>query len=381
MLVAATLVPAAPATAADAGCAPSARPHGTAARIVDIARATGRELDLSATIVRVTVGGKEIVTAASGQSMSGVPATTDMRFRTGAVGITYLTVLLLQLADQGVVDLDEPIARWFPELPRADKVTLRMLGSSTSGYPDYVTYQPFVDKLYNDPFQQWTEQQLIDLALARPLWYEPGTNWSYSHANFVILGRILQRVTGTPLDRLIHRRIVRPLGLTTTVSTDDAVIPGPVLHGYTIERGRFEDSTYWNPSWTTAHGAILTSDICDLATSARAVGDGRLLSARAQRTLLDPGTVGLGGPTGTCPATICVHQPSRRHYGLGVDVEDGWIKQTPSFAGYSAVQAYLPGRDIAIAVAATRGRTTTEVNAARTIADRIVAQLTRPDNP
>ncbi|MBW6435012.1 beta-lactamase family protein [Actinoplanes hulinensis] len=381
MLVAATLGLAAPASAAEAGCAPSARPHGTAATIVDIARAAERELGLSATIVRVTVGGREVVTAATGQSMAGVPATTGMRFRTGAVGITYLTVLLLRLADQGAVDLDEPIARWYPELPRADKVTLRMLGSSTSGYPDYVTYQPFIDRLYADPFQRWTEQQLIDIALARPLWYEPGTNWSYSHANFVILGRILQRVTGTPLDRLTHRHIVEPLGLTTTISTDGPVIPGPVLHAYTTERGRFEDSTYWNPSWTTAHGAILTSDICDLATSASAVGTGRLLSARAQRTLLDPGTVGLGGPTKTCPATICVHHTEQRHYGLGIDVEDGWIKQTPSFAGYSAVQAYLPGRDIAIAVAATRGRTTTEVNAARTIADRIATLLTGPDNP
>jgi D-alanyl-D-alanine carboxypeptidase len=130
------------------------------------------------------------------------------------------------------------------------------------------------------------------------------------------------------------------------------------------------------PSWTTASGAILTSDICDLEISARAVGTGRLLSERARREILDPGTVGLGGPTSTCPAPICVHHTAQRHYGLGVNVRDGWIEQTPSFAGYSAVQSYLPGRDIAIAVATTRGRTTTEVNSAATVAHRIAALLT-----
>jgi D-alanyl-D-alanine carboxypeptidase len=377
LIVAALAVPAVAAGATPAaGCAATTRPDGTAAKIVDLTGAALRELGLSAAIVRVTEGGREIVTAATGASMPGVPATTRMRFRTGAVGITYLTTVLLQLADEGAVTLDDPIARWYPELPRSGDVTLRMLGSSTSGYPDYVTYQPFIDRIYADPFRHWTEQELIDLALERPLWYEPGTNWSYSHANFVILGRILERVTDTPLDELLRTRIVNPLGLTTTVSEDGAVIPEPVLHAYNTERGPFEDSTYWNPSWTTASGAILTSDICDLEISARAVGTGRLLSERAHREMLDPGTAGHGGPTRTCPASICVHHTEQRHYGLGVNVRDGWIEQTPSFAGYSAVQSYLPGRDIAIAVATTRGRTTTEVNSAVTVAHRIAALLT-----
>ncbi|GID98073.1 hypothetical protein Adi01nite_74850 [Amorphoplanes digitatis] len=360
-----------------AGCAATASPRGTAAAIVDIARSTRRELGLSAALVRVTVGGREVVTAAVGESMAGVPATTDMRFRIGAVAIAYLNVVLLQLVDEGTVTLDDPIARWLPSLPHADKVTLRMLGSSTSGYPDYESYPPFVARLYADPFRHWSERELIDLALARPAWYTPGTNWSYSHANFVILGQVLERVTGTDVGRLLRQRVLNPLGLRSTVGADTAYIPGPVLHGYTIERGRFEDSTYWNPSWTTAAGAVLTSDICDLGASARAVGTGRLISARALRTQLDPGTVGLGERTGTCPATICVHQSQDRHFGLGVVVENGWIQQTPSFAGYSAVQTYLPGRDIAIAVATTRGRTTTEVNSAETVADRIATLLTR----
>ena len=381
LLMAAALV-AAPGTVTPAhaggpaaGCVPTATPRGPAAKIVEVTEAVRRELDLSAALVRVTVGGREVVTVAVGESMPGVPATTNMRFRIGAVGIAYLNVVLLRLADRGVVTLDEPIGRWLPALPRADQITLRMLGSSTSGYPDYVSYQPFIDRFYADPFRPWTETELIDLALARPLWYEPGTNWSYSHVNFVILGQVLERITGIPVKRLLRQEVLNPLGLTATTSDRGAIIPGPVLHSYTIERGQFEDSTYWNPSWTTADGAILTSTICDLAVSARAVGTGRLVSAQARRTQLDPGTVGLGRPTATCPETICVPQKPERHFGLGVVVQNGWVQQNASFGGYSAVQTYRPGRDIAIAVATTRGHTTTMVNAADTVTARITALL------
>ncbi|GIH06116.1 hypothetical protein Rhe02_41830 [Rhizocola hellebori] len=376
--LAATTSWAAPAQAGPrtAGCDATARPHGTAAQIVGITEAAAQELDLSAAIVRVTVRGHEVVTAAVGESMTGIPATADMRFRVGSVGIAYLNILLLQLVDRGTVTLDDPIARWLPSLPAADRVTLRMLGSSTSGYPDYESYQPFVDRLYANPFQHWTEQELIDLALARDPWYEPGTNWSYSHANFVILGQILELITGTPLKKLMRQNVVNPLGLTATTAQDSAVIPDPVLHSYDTERGPFEDSTYWNPSWTTAAGAILTSNICDLAVSARAVGTGSLISADSLREQLNPGTVGLGGPTETCPDTICIAQTEEHHFGLGVIVQDGWILQRPSFAGYSAVQTYLPGKDIAIAVATTRGPTTTGVNTAQDIATRIADLLT-----
>jgi CubicO group peptidase (beta-lactamase class C family) len=378
--MAATTCWAAPADAGRraAGCFPTATPRGLAAEIVGIAETARRDLDLSAALVRVTVGGREVVTAAVGESMTGVPATTNMRFRIGAVGIAYMNILLLQLVDEGIVKLDDPIARWLPALPRADEVTLRMVGSSTSGYPDYVSYEPFIARFYADPFRHWTEQELIDLALARPSWYEPGTNWSYSHVNFVILGQVLERITGTELQKLLRRKVLNPLGLSATTSKITSIIPKPVLHSYTIERGQFEESTYWNPSWTTAAGAVLVSNICDLGVSARAVGTGRLISARALREQIYPGIVGLGEPTRTCPATICIQQTEQRHYGLGVTVQNGWIQQNASFGGYSAVQTYLPGEDIAIAVATTRGRTTTMVNSADTVANRIVTLLTTP---
>lgn len=152
-----------------------------------------------------------------------------------------------------------------------------------------------------------------------------------------------------------------------------------MLHAFTSERGKYEESTYGNPSWTTAPGAVLTTDICDLARSARAIGAGELLSRHAYRTQLNPGTVGLGGPTKTCPATVCRKNTAAGHFGFGVLVMNGWIFQNPSFSGYAAIQAYLPGKRLSIAVH-DGGPEDPAGNTAQTVAARI-AQALAPGHP
>ena len=77
------------------------------------------------------------MSAALGESMTGVPATTDMHFRNGNVAVSYMATLLLRLVDQQVVALDDPLATWLPESPEADQVRLRMLANMTAGYPDF----------------------------------------------------------------------------------------------------------------------------------------------------------------------------------------------------------------------------------------------------
>src|SRR5918995_6324992 len=92
---------------------------------------------LKAVLVRVTQDGEEVATVALGESMTGVPATEEMHFRNGAVAFSYLGTVLLQLVDEGKVALDDTIDAWLSDLPSADKITLRMLANSTSGYVDY----------------------------------------------------------------------------------------------------------------------------------------------------------------------------------------------------------------------------------------------------
>src|SRR5215217_1422073 len=336
---------------------------------------------LKAVLVRVTQNGQEVATIALGESMTGVPATEEMHFRNGSVAFSYLGTVLLQLVDEGEVELDDTIDEWLPDLPVSDRITLRMLANSTSGYVDYQGEDSFRDAVYKDPFRAWTNEELIKIGTDKPLLYEPGTNWNYAHTNFVILGEALSAITGTPLDELIRERIVELLGLEGTQSIQTAVIPEPVLHAYSKERGTYEESTFWDPSWTTAEGAVMITDIRDLATSARAIGTGELVSSESHEEQIGPSLVGLGSPTDTCPKSVCVEQLPTAHFGMGTVVLGGWVLQNPEFYGYGAVQAYLPSEDLAIATAATLTEDAEDgTNGGMLVFEEIAAALA-PDHP
>ncbi|MGW0120348.1 serine hydrolase domain-containing protein [Streptomyces sp. NPDC003327] len=362
-------------------CVASPPPRGSPARdVLRIAERVKADLGLTSVILRVTVDGREVVTSALGESMTGVPATPAMHFRNGNIAISYMGTALLRLVDQGRVDLDDTVARWLPDLPQGEKITLRMLAASTTGLVDYVREPEFQKAVVANPFRQWTADELVALATGKPRWYKAGTNWNYSHANFVLLGAALEKITGTRLDVLLREQVLRPLGLRETRNAFTPDIPEPVLHAFTADRGTYEESTFWNPSWTTAPGAVETTDICDLNRSAAGIGSGELLSPASRRELLDPGTVGLGTPTERCPATVCLPNTRATHYGMGVLVLGDWIAQHPLFFGYSASQAYLPSRRLAIAVSTTQGPTTPGGHSAHLIVQRVAAALA-PDHP
>jgi CubicO group peptidase (beta-lactamase class C family) len=199
-------------------------------------------------------------------------------------------------------------------------------------------------RLYANPFQYFSTAYQLSLAVTKPLRYQPGTSWSYAHTNFVLLGLALEKITGRPLATLIRNRILRPLGLRNTFSSDKPYITPPVLQGYDSERGVYEDATYWNPSWTLAHGAIMTSNIYDVGRTAIAIGTGRLLSRKYYREMIAPRS--LISPPG---------QP-KAYYGLGLFLDNGWIIQNPLLPGYGGIFAYLPSARVTIAVASTPGK-------------------------
>ncbi|MFJ7157241.1 serine hydrolase domain-containing protein [Streptomyces sp. NPDC101118] len=362
-------------------CAASRIPdRGPARDILRIAEQAKAEMGLKSVILKVTVDGREVVTSAIGESMTGVPADPAMHFRNGNIAISYMGTALLRLVDQGKARLDDPVSRWLPDVPDAERITLRMLAASTTGFVDYVPLPEFQQAVYGNPFRQWTAQELVALSTSKDRWYDPGTNWSYSHANFVLLGAALEKITGTRLDILLKRQILGPLGLRETRNSFTPDIPAPVLHAFNDDRGTYEESTFWNPSWTTAPGAVETTDICDLARSASGIGAGELLSPASYQQLLNPGTVGLGHATEKCPATVCIAQTEKTHYGMGVLVLGDWISQHPLFFGYSASMAYLPSERLSIAVSTTQGPTAVDGHSAHTIAQRIAADLV-PEHP
>ena len=298
----------APASAVPAGQAtPAAGAQGDrAAAIVALAREAMENQDLKAVIVRVTIDGQELVTAALGESMTGVPATPEMRFRNGAVAISYVATLLLRLVDQRAVGLDDALATWLPDLPDADRVTLRMLANMTAGYPDYAPNGRFVEAVYADPFRWWSPDELIAIGLSTPRASAPGANWDYSHTNYVILGQALERIAGKPLATLLQEQVLTPMGLRHTVASSTAEIPEPALHAFSSERSEtlgiapgaryYEESTYLNPSWTLAEGAIQTTNIVDMTATAVAIGEGTLLSPKSHAAQVEPRLLGFGAP-------------------------------------------------------------------------------------
>ncbi|WP_051837612.1 serine hydrolase domain-containing protein [Streptomyces sp. NRRL F-2580] len=319
---------------------------------------------LTAAMAEVWVDGERVATSAAGETMTGFPATTDMRFRIGAVAIPYLTTALLKLVDEGEVTLDDKISRWRPDLPHADEITLKMLASTSSGYADYVTDKGFIDALYKNPFRTWTAEERVKISVSKPLVLPPGSGFAYSHANWVILGDIIAKVRRKPLEEVMVQDVLKPLGLSHTAISSKADIPEPVLHSFDNERGVFEDATYWNPSWTLAPGSVMTGTLEDAAKSFAAIGEGRLLTPESHKAQLT-GVVKVKGDT---------------WYALGLPVQNTWIVQNPSFAGYEGTVAYLPSKKIAIATVATQGLGSTVQNASSNVLQAIAGHVA-PERP
>ena len=215
-----------------------------------------------------------------------------------------------------------------------------------------------------DPFRQWTGDELIRVGVSAPMLFEPGTNWAYSHTNYVILGRVIEAVTGMPLATAMDEYVIGPMRLRHTSGNDDTpAIPEPVLHTFTSERREVlgvaagmpftEDATFWNPSWTTAPGAVQTTDVFDMTRSMELVGSGALVSKRMYRLQTGNRLAGFGAPDPSGRCGPCRQLTEQRSYGLGVILQGDWITQTKFFAGSGATTGYLPEAGLTITVVTT----------------------------
>ena len=339
---------------------------GVQTRIDRVIRGAIAHHGIRAVIFQATVNRRVIMSKAYGRSMTGVPATTSMHFRNGAVAISYMATLLLRLVDEGRVTLNDKVSKWLPHLRDGNRVTLGQLARMTAGYHDYELDPKLVETIYSNPFGEVTTRDQLRLALDKPLQFAPGTNWNYSHSDYVILGLALEKITGLPLNVALERMVLRPLGLGNTRASQAAAIPPPVLHAYSPERKTFlgiapstpfeEDSTFWNPAWTLAHGAVETTDIADMTRTAVGIGTGRLLTRRSYRQMINP-HIGFGQPDPASPGhpgcERCTKLSRIYGYGIGLAVNGSWLLQNPLFGGYGAIESYLPSKRISIALAVT----------------------------
>jgi D-alanyl-D-alanine carboxypeptidase len=225
--------------------------------------------DRSGTVTEVTSGTQTVDPASP-------PVDPNVPWNVGSVTKTFVAVVTLQLADEGRLDLDAGISRYFPNLPGADRITPRELLQHTSGLHEY-NDQPAV---LQNMTRKWTPSELIAVAEAAGRVDEPGAASHYSNTNYVVLGETIEQITGHPWADEVRTRIVEPLGLTGTKLVAD----NPPV-GYKIVDGSFVDATSSaDPSVGGAAGGLLSTDH-DLLRLATALADGRLLSPASQAAM------------------------------------------------------------------------------------------------
>jgi D-alanyl-D-alanine carboxypeptidase len=245
---------------------------------------------------------------------TGRPVTPGMRHRVGSITKTFTAAAVMQQVERGRIGLDAPIGRYLPQLvpgERGQKITVRMLLNHTSGIPDHIVYAfPSLrdmspQSLDDNRFRQFSRAELIQLGLSAPPSGEPGgPTGVYSNTNYLILGELLEKVTGLPAEEYITRHVIRRAGLRHTAFPDGPRIQGPHPRMYESLHGVIDpprDYSVYNMSWVTT-GAGLVSTMADLDRFYGRLLAGRIVSraslAEMQRTIpvvaLDGSTVQYG---------------------------------------------------------------------------------------
>ncbi|MEU7872501.1 serine hydrolase domain-containing protein [Dactylosporangium sp. NPDC049140] len=217
---------------------------------------------------------------------SGRPVPHGARFRIGSVTKTFTATVVLQLAAQGRLHLDAPVARYLPGLLPAAyaNATVRHLLDHRTGLPS-PTWPDGVAWQVEHRFDRYTPEQLVRLALANEREFEPGTRQHYTNMGYIVAAVLIRRLTGRSYAEEIERRIVRPMHLADTlVPGDDPGIAGPHAHGYQVLDGALVDVTRWNQSSTPGAGDMISS-LRDLDAFTQALFRGRLLPPAQQRDL------------------------------------------------------------------------------------------------
>lgn len=261
----------------------------------------------------------------------------DFYSRIGSETKTFTVTALLQLADQGRLHLDDPIARYVDGVPNGHRITLRQLARMQSGLPNYSTSRAFLQAYLADPHRHLRPQELLGYAYGQPLASKPGQGFHYSNTNAVLLGLVVEKVSGQPLPDYIRDHITIPIGLHHTSFPTTNAFPEPHAQGYTdlSPTGAQTVATDWDPSWAWAAGAMI-STLEDLHTWAVALATGKLLTPKRQRerlqTVDEPGV------------------PVRIGYGLGIAEFAGWIGHSGNLPGYETVAVYLPDRRLTMVI-------------------------------
>ncbi|WP_235854342.1 serine hydrolase domain-containing protein [Nonomuraea aridisoli] len=256
--------------------------------------------------------GHWIATSGVGDLRTGEAVPRHGRFRVASLTKSVIATIVLQLVEEGRLSLDRPVGAWLPGVVAgADRITVRQLLNHTSGLADYVAHPEFEDPMVYGG-RTYRPEQLVGYAEELGPVSEPGRRFAYSNAGYIVLGLLVERVTGHPLATEVSRRVLRPAGMSHSyLPLTDPVIRGPHATGYHLPGGvdpaapgALRPITELNPSFAwAAYG--LVSDARDMNRFYQALFGGRLVGEESLRRMRE----GVGTP----------QAPVFPYYGLGLE--------------------------------------------------------------
>lgn len=168
--------------------------------------------------------------------------------RIGANTKTFTATAILLPVEEGLLDLETPLAEYRPDIPEAERITIRMLLDMRSGIGNYTDNEAWIEAALADPARVWEPDELVRMGIELPRPFEPDAAYEYSNTNTVLLGQIAEQVAGVPLEDLFQDRLFGPSGMRATAlpAPADVDLPEPFAHGYTVLEGTERADTTWS---------------------------------------------------------------------------------------------------------------------------------------
>ena len=290
--------------------------------------------------VIVTERGRTVYTA--GRGLADVerrtPIAPDSVFRLGSITKQFTAAIILQLVDERRISLDDPLSRFFPDYPQPGATaTVRQLLNHTSGIQSYTGIPGWMTEANTN--RAYSTAELVAVFRDRPSPARPGERWAYNNSGYVLLGAIIERVTGMPWHAAVERRIARPLGLRSVrYGVGEEAVPR-MAHGYTARPdGGVGPANRIHMSVPHGAGALLGT-VEDLARWAQALHHGRVVSPASYALMIAPTRLADG---------------RTENYGFGIGTADvrgrRAIGHNGGIFGFSTDSLYLPDQDIFVAV-------------------------------
>ncbi|HMQ32932.1 MAG TPA: serine hydrolase domain-containing protein [Chloroflexaceae bacterium] len=350
-LLLALLLTLAPAGAPPAAAQPAFPPELAAA--LDAAlHAARRDARAPGALLYVSAPGLGAFSGASGLAdvAAGAPLVPDARVRLASLTKPFVAAVAMQLVQEGWLRLDHSVEHWLPGLvPGGAQITVAQLMRHTSGLPDYLS-DGIVGRARRAPERVWAPRELVAEALGKPRRFAPGApgRWAYANTNYILLGMIVERVTGNPLERELGQRIFAPLGLRGAALAPPTADPGDLVRGYVGGR----DYTALNMSVAWAAGGM-TASVGDVGAFAEALFGGRLLRPEPLAAML--ACEGTGAAWGIADMAYGLGLMRRALPAAGLAPEARLaLGHTGALGGYRTAMWHLPQSGVTIVVALTR---------------------------